>query len=79
MKKQYPTPQQNHDEAVAKFRSLVNEICKMTDAISDAAEGHFDIDFNEVHWGHVGDAEETRNALKAILDRVRGEGEYARN
>ena len=32
---------------------------------------------DEVHFGHVGDAQKTAHDLKEICDQVFGEGEYA--
>lgn len=66
-----------NDEALNKFVGLVNEIRTLLGTLNELADEHFNLTPDEIHWGHVGDATETRNALQNILDRINGTGEYA--
>ncbi|MDZ4806468.1 MAG: hypothetical protein SGI90_16565 [Candidatus Eisenbacteria bacterium] len=47
------------------------------ESIQEMLEDHLSIDPENVHWGHVGDANRLRDELKAIADRLLYRGEYA--
>lgn len=45
--------------------------------ISEHLANHDDAPADGIHWGHVGDASETRKTLQELADRLFNEGEYA--
>ncbi|MCK4413801.1 MAG: hypothetical protein KAY32_09670 [Candidatus Eisenbacteria sp.] len=65
--------------AAAKEKPLdrfVEAVCAIRDTlaqIQEAADNHFDLSPDEIHWGHVGDANRTLAGLKEILAVIRGE------
>lgn len=67
------TNKQSNEEALGQFVGLVGEILEAAEAIRDAANDHFDLEPEQVHWGFVGDATWTRDQLKHVLAVIRGE------
>ena len=63
------------DDATTTFVGLVDEIRELAQAITEAADNHFDSDPDEIDWGWVGDATWTRDRLAEIVARIRGEQE----
>jgi len=45
--------------------------------ITEHLTNHDDATAEGLHWGHVGDAAETRKTLQELSDRLFNEGEYA--
>lgn len=45
--------------------------------ITDHIANHDDAPAEGLHWGHVGDAAETRKVLQDLSDRLFNEGEHA--
>ncbi len=50
----------------------------LVERIHEALENHDDSPLpDDIHWGHVGDIDETERQLRQISDRMFHEGEYA--
>jgi len=62
-----------NEKALARFMDVVGEIQTTLEAIDEAADDHFDLTPDEIHWGHVGDVQRTLDGLKHILAVIRGE------
>lgn len=62
-----------NEKALDRFVAIVGEIRTALEAIHAAADDHFDLTPDEIHWGHVGDASRTLDGLKEILAVIRGE------
>ncbi len=62
-----------NEKALNRFVTIVGEIRTTLEAIQAAADDHFDLTPDEIHWGHVGDAARTLDGLKEILAVIRGE------
>lgn len=45
--------------------------------ITEHLTNHDDAPADGIHWGHVGDASETRRALQELADRLFNEGEHS--
>ena len=67
-----------NEEALAKFNATVAEIQELLEGMREAADGDFDADPDTVDMGWVGNATQTRDKLRDLLDQIRGEGEYAK-
>jgi len=63
--------------ALDAFMKANVEILDLLHDLTEIADEHFDLTPDEITWANVGDVTETRNALQAISDRIKGEGEYA--
>jgi hypothetical protein len=61
------------EEPLDRFLAIVREIRSTLEAIQEAADDHFELTPDEIHWGHVGDAQRTLSDLKEILAVIRGE------
>lgn len=59
----------------ATFVRVVDEIRELAEAITEAADGHFDADLGQVDAAWVGDVTWTRDRLAEIVARIRGEEE----
>jgi len=59
------------------FISKKAEIDIMLARLAEANDDHYNVNYNDVNWGHVGDITGTAEDLKAITDSVFKEGEYA--
>ncbi len=64
---------ENNEKALDQFLAIVGEIRTTLEAIQQAADDHFDLTPDEIHWGHVGDVQRTLSGLKDILAVIRGE------
>jgi hypothetical protein len=62
-----------NEKALDRFVATVCEIRTTLEAIMEAADDHFDLTPDEIHWGHVGDVQRTLDGLKEILAVIRGE------
>ncbi len=62
-----------NEQALARFLANVGAIRTALDAIGAAADDHFDLTPDEIHWGHVGDTQRTLQGLTEILAVIRGE------
>ena len=63
--------------AVDAFLATKAEIDAALERIRDANEEHFDLNPDDVNWGHVGDLRDYADRLKEITDKIFREGEYA--
>jgi hypothetical protein len=64
---------QSNEKALDRFLAIVGEIRTTLEAIREAADDHFDLTPDDIHWGHVGDVQRTLSGLKEILAVIRGE------
>lgn len=64
---------EKNEKALDRFLAIVSEIRTATEANQEAADDHFDLTPEEIHWGHVGDATRTLEGLKDVLAVIRGE------
>lgn len=63
--------------ATTAFLARKAEIDALLTRIRDLSEDHFEVDPDEIHWGHVGDLARVVDQLKSITDALFSEGEYA--
>ena len=63
--------------AVDAFIAKKAEIDDMLARLAALSEDHFDVNPDDVHWGHVGDLAEYAVMLKRITDIAFNEGECA--
>ena len=61
------------DAYMAHHEATVALLARITDALPN----HDTAPAEGLHWGHVGDAAETRKTLQELSDRLFNEGEYA--
>jgi hypothetical protein len=62
-----------NEDALARFVGVVAEIQAALTGIREAADDHFGVRPEEVHWAHVGDAARIRDGLNEILAIIRNE------
>lgn len=62
-----------NEKALDRFVAVVADIRTTLEALQGAANDHFDVSPEDVHWGHVSDVERTLAGLKEILAVIRGE------
>ncbi len=62
-----------NEPALRGFVATVGEIRRLLETLSEAADEHFGLTPEEIHWGHVGDATWTRDQLKHVLAVLHGE------
>jgi len=65
----------DNSQALETFVELAALIKSRLERLQGAAENHFDLAPEEVHWGHVGDLTRYAEALKDITDSVFNEGD----
>jgi len=63
--------------ALKAYMTKKMEIDTMLARLVKANDDHYNVNPDEIHWGHVGDITGTAENLKAITDSVFKEGEYA--
>ena len=63
-----------NEKALARFIEINGEIETVLGELHDANCEHYGLSPEEIHWGHVGDANRTLAGLKEILAAIRGEG-----
>ena len=69
-------------ECARMYCESVAEVRKLLDRLSNAAKDDFVSTFakaenDRIHYGHVGDLDAMKVALRQLSDRVFNEGEYA--
>lgn len=65
----------DNSQALETFVELAALIKMRLDRLQGAADNHFDLSPEQIHWGHVGDLTRYAEALKDITDSVFNEGE----
>ena len=63
------------ENATERFVATIGEINAALEALRTATADHFDLDPDEINWGHVGDARRVLAGLNEILAISRGENE----
>ena len=71
------TRQANNAQALDAFIARKVEIDAMLARLAALSDEHFDVDPDEVHWGHVGTLAHYAELLKRITDSAFREGEHA--
>lgn len=61
------------ETATDAFVTRVNEIRELLDIIRAAADEHFEVDPENVHWGHAGDAAHIASELRDLVAFIRRE------
>ncbi len=67
------TRTKTNEEALANFVTAIGEIVTTIDEIKIAADDHFGTHPDEIHWGHVGDANRVLEGLKEIATIIRND------
>lgn len=67
-----------NDSAVDAFLARKVEIDAALERLRALSADHFNVDPDEVHWGHVGTLDHYLAALRDLCDSADGTGEYAR-
>ena len=70
-------PQRNKETALVAFIARKAEIDEMLARLTRLSDEHFNLEPDEVNWGHVGAISYTRNKLREITDAAFREGEHA--
>ncbi len=65
------------DACMAHHAAAIELLARITEAIADHDDVPVEDPDTDLHWGHVGDIAETREALQGISDRLFSEGEHA--
>ncbi len=60
------------NDPTGAFAAAVEEIREVTGKILEAADDHLGVDPDNVHWGHVGDANRILAALRETLAIIQG-------
>ncbi len=63
--------------ALETFVTKRSEIDNMLARLVEVNDNHYEMNPDELHWGHVGDITGIAEDLKQITDSVFKEGEYA--
>jgi hypothetical protein len=71
------TRRQNNDQALDAFIKRKAEIDVALARLQALSDDHFDVDPDEVHWGHVGTLADYAELLQRIADSAFNEGEHA--
>ncbi|WP_417251060.1 hypothetical protein [Castellaniella sp.] len=53
-----------------EFVALVGEIQARVTRLQGAIDNHFDLDPEDIHWGHVGDLTQYLEVLTNLTDRI---------
>jgi hypothetical protein len=61
------------ETATDAFVARVNEIRELLGVIVEATENHFEVDPENVNWGHVGDAAHIASELRDLVAFIRNE------
>ena len=66
-----------NDKALAAFVAAQTEIDARLERLKALSDEHFNVQPNEIHWGHVGDLQRYAELLRQITDAAFKEGEFA--
>ena len=69
--------QKDNTEALAAFIAAKAEIDRMLERLKTLSDDHFEVQPDEVHWGHVGTLTHYAELLRGINDSAFREGEFA--
>lgn len=68
----------DNSKALDAFVARKAEIDEMLDRLAGLSAEHFNVQPDEVHWGHVGTLQSYAELLRRITDAAFSEGEHAR-
>jgi hypothetical protein len=66
-----------NDKALAAFIAAKTEIDARLERLKAHSDEHFNLQPDEIHWGHVGDLQRYAELLRRITDAAFKEGEFA--
>jgi hypothetical protein len=66
-----------HDGALAAFMARKLKIDTILQRLTELSANHFDVDPEDVDWGHVGTLGHYHQLLRQVCDRAFHEGEHA--
>lgn len=66
-----------NDKALAAFVAAKTEIDARLERLKALSDEHFNVQPDEIHWGHVGDLQRYAELLRQITDAAFKEGEFA--
>ena len=72
-----PKPDASRSTALAAFQAKNAEIAAMLARLQALSAADFEMNPNEIDWGHVGTLNHYANLLKRITDAAFSEGEHA--
>lgn len=66
-----------NEKALMAFMTKIAEAKTLLDELQNYVDDHMEVSPDDVHWGHVGDAERLLQNVTAITDWVFNRGECA--
>ena len=66
-----------NDKVLAAFIAGKAEIDAQLERLKALSDGHFNVQHDEIQWGHVGDLQRCAELLRRITDAAFKEGEFA--
>ena len=66
-----------NDKVLAAVIAAKAEIDERLERLKSLSDEHFNLQPDEIHWGHVGDLQRYAELLRRITDAAFNEGEFA--